>query len=82
MRPLTAPMLQILREADLERGTLNNVPLGTAQGLHDRGLIYWRNGAYNTERGSFPRYYGVRLTPEGLAMARRQSQSKSTEESS
>jgi hypothetical protein len=73
MPELTKRMQEVLRAADLERGEINDVPLGTMYGLDSRGLIddVWRRGgAQSTRSGTFPHYNRVKLTPAGIQVAR------------
>lgn len=76
MQRLTETMRQLLTNADLESGELNDVPLRTAYAMEDRKLISpaWRKAGHTkgelTASGRFPHYFGVKLTTEGLRTAR------------
>jgi len=73
MIKLTKRMHEVLKDADLARGEISNVPLGTAYGLHSRQLITrdWLKGtAQTTAGGSFPVLHGLKLTAAGLRAAR------------
>lgn len=73
MFDLTKRMQEVLRAADLKRGEINDVPLGTMYGLDSRGLVdeIWRHGgAQSTRSGRFPHYNRVKLTDAGVIAAR------------
>lgn len=66
-------MKQLLQDADIERGVINNVPLATAYALEDRMLItddWHKGGSQTTAGGDFPRLHGVKLTAQGIHAAR------------
>jgi hypothetical protein len=69
-------MREVLNKADLERGEINDVPMGTMYGLERRELITseWRMGRSRprevTGGGDFPRFFEVKLTASGLRAAR------------
>ena len=73
---LTPKMKEVLRSADLERSEIGDVPMSTMYALESRKLISgdWRRGSgyavYNTSRGTFPVYKGVKLLPAGVRAAR------------
>ena len=71
MATLTKRMVEVLAHADLDRGTISDVPQSTARGLERRKLIepleVWPHGS--TVLGRFP-HVGAKLTAEGLAQAR------------
>jgi hypothetical protein len=76
VKQLTKKMHEVLKNADLAHGEINNVPMSTLYGLEDRKLVTseWRKGASRvittTVGGTFPMYNRVRLTPAGLHAAR------------
>lgn len=76
MQRLTETMRHLLKNADLEEGELNDVPMSTAYAMEDRKLIApsWRKAGHtkgqSSESGRFPHYFGVKLTEEGLRTAR------------
>jgi hypothetical protein len=76
MVKLTKKMNEVLKNADLARGEINNVPMSTLYGLEDRKLVTseWRKGAnriiLTTAGGTFPVYSKVKLTESGLHEAR------------
>ncbi len=69
-------MRDVLKQADLTRGEINDVPMGTMYGLERRELITseWRKARTKvrciTGGGSFPWFSGVPLTVTGLRAAR------------
>lgn len=76
MIKLTKKMHETLKNADLEQGEINDVPMGTMYGLEMRKLVSsdWRKiGCHirqTTTGGSFPKYSQVALTEAGLHAAR------------
>lgn len=72
MVKLTKKMHEVLKNADLARGEINNVPMRTLYGLEVRKLVTseWRKGASRvittTTGGTFPMYSQVKLTDSGL----------------
>lgn len=73
---LTKTMREVLANADLDSGQLNNVSMGTMYGFEARGLVSsdWRRRMspviQTTCGGMFPRYSHVTLTTVGLRAAR------------
>ena len=76
VKQLTKKMHEVLKNADLARGEINNVPMSTLYGFEDRKLVTseWRKGASRvittTAGGTFPMYSKVKLTDSGLHEAR------------
>ena len=76
MIKLTKKMNEVLKNADLESGEINNVPMSTMYGLEERKLVssYWRmansHSRQTTSGGTFPNYSLVKLTAAGLRAAR------------
>jgi len=72
MTALTPKMREILGQADLDRGVINDVPHSTMHGLEARGLITdeWRKrwSTQSSMSGRFPHHSG-RLTEEGVRVA-------------
>jgi len=66
---LTPRMRQVLEGADLERGTVSDVPTSTWHGLMNRGLVTRDMSLYGRTRDSFPLYSGVKLTEAGIRAA-------------
>jgi len=71
VKRLTDRMCEILRNADLNKATITNVPLGTMYGLDARGLIprTWRQGHGNVRVSNFPSFDNVELTAAGIRVA-------------
>jgi hypothetical protein len=78
MATLTPRMRELVAEADLDRGAINDVPLATMFALARRGLVVDRPGwvkmgnsrGQSTSAGRFPHYRGVKLTEAGIRAAR------------
>jgi hypothetical protein len=76
MIKLTKKMNEILKNADLATGEINDVPMSTMYGLEERKLVTadWRKAMSHsfqtTAGGTFPSYSRVKLTAEGLRAAR------------
>ena len=76
MVKLTKKMHEVLKNANLSRGEVNNVPMSTLYGLEARKLVTseWRKGASRvistTAGGMFPMYSQVKLTDSGIHAAR------------
>jgi hypothetical protein len=76
MVKLTKKMHEVLKNADLESGEINNVPMGTMYGLEARQLVSseWRKvgtrSLQPTQGGTFPTSRQVKLTESGLRAAR------------
>ncbi len=71
-------MVEVLKNADLTVGEINNVPMRTMDGLEDRKLVTnaWRHPAIGngivttTAGGTFPMFSKVKLTSLGIDAAR------------
>lgn len=76
MPKLTKKMHEVLQNADLIKGEINNAPMSTMYGLEDRNLVSaeWRKAMSHARQttigGAFPTYRSVKLTAEGLLAAR------------
>jgi hypothetical protein len=76
MVKLTKKMQEVLKNANLTRGEINNVPMSTLYGLEARKLVTseWRKAASRvistTAGGTFPMYSQVKLTDSGIHAAR------------
>ena len=76
MIKLTKKMLEVLKNADLDRGEINDVPMSTMYGLEARQLVSsnWRKAGSHSRRttagGTFPKHSRVKLTAAGLRAAR------------
>lgn len=72
---LTKKMQEVLKNADLIRGEVNNVPMSTMYGLESRELVSsdWRKARSHSQQttsgGTFPAYSQVKLTTTGLRVA-------------
>ena len=75
MVKLTKRMHEVLKNADLERGEINDVPMNTMYGLEARQLVSsnWRKAGNHarqtTTGGAFPKHSQVKLTAAGLRAA-------------
>jgi hypothetical protein len=73
MRQLTKRMHEVLLSADLNSGTVNDVPVSTMYGLEARKLITddWRKpwSTQTSMSGRLPHCSG-RMTDEGVRLAR------------
>lgn len=76
MIKLTKKMNEVLKNANLESGEINNVPMSTMYGLEQRKLVSsdWRkansHSRQTTSGGTFPIFSFVKLTAAGLRAAR------------
>ena len=74
MVKLTNKMHEVLKNADLDRGEINDVPMSTMYGLEKLQLVSsdWRKtgGHGRTAGGTFPTHSQVKLTAAGLRAAR------------
>lgn len=84
MTQLTKKMRELLSVANMDSGTIDNVPLSTMYGLVERGLVRKSKtgglptGTTTTMGGSFPQYSGVPLTEAGKRAAHALRHSDST----
>lgn len=75
MTKLTDKMRAVLRGANLDDGTIDNVPLSTLYGLVERGLVPKSKtgglppGTTSTMAGRFPQFSGIQLTEAGKRTA-------------
>jgi hypothetical protein len=69
MNGITPNMKQLLKNADLDRGVIDNVPHATARALQRRMLITddWVKGY--SAGGHYPRLHGIKLTTQGIRAA-------------
>ncbi len=69
---ITPRMKQVLQEADLKLGEVNDVPWSTWKGLINRGLVTHTRSrrSYTTRNGIFPVYHRIVLTETGIGVAR------------
>ena len=69
---ITPRMKQVLAEADLKYGEVNDVPWSTWRGLINRGLVTHARSrrSYTTRNGIFPVYHRIILTEAGIGIAR------------
>lgn len=72
---LSQTMKELLLNANLNKGTINSVSLSSAQALERRGLItdHWAKALSptTTQGGSFPIYHDIKLTEDGLTLAKK-----------